>query len=301
MRRSLLIFAGVMVVAAIAVTVVLLTASTHKGLGVSRQLARIEASYDGGPVPVIAGAGEGSALPSITGNSTVPVVGVPIHSQPGHYIGPHPTGFSYQWYRCATVCSSTRQAIEGATSSTYTPTGADIGHALIERVQAHGVNATTTQMSVPTGVISAPGKRYQGRVRSGSFVTFNVRTTVQSLGSIPPGASKTIAHVGDIRVDLVRGPSPELTLNVHGHQVWMNGPIDPGTNKVTLHVGWGDHGYVEVWLNGYPATGFTSPGSEGPGTREYLNTGRPQRVKANRLAPTLGTTLASVAPVAGRS
>jgi fibronectin type 3 domain-containing protein len=68
-----------------------------------------------------------------------------------------PTSFGYQWQRCnpnGRLCTP----IAGATASTYTPSGGDVGHALLAVVTAAVESATQDALSVATRPIAtAPG------------------------------------------------------------------------------------------------------------------------------------------------
>jgi Ig domain of plant-specific actin-binding protein len=89
------------------------------------------------------------SAPTIAG---APVRGVSLTAAPGTWSGTPPPSFSYRWERCrsdGTRCSS----LSGATRTTYTPTGKDIGRALRVRVTARNTAGTAVAFSKPTAVV----------------------------------------------------------------------------------------------------------------------------------------------------
>ena len=93
-----------------------------------------------------------SAPPTNPSNSLPPVIsgttlaGQTLTGSTGAWSGTPPISFSYQWERCARSCS----AITGATSSSYTLTGGDVGAKIAVVVTATNsggsANATSTQV-----------------------------------------------------------------------------------------------------------------------------------------------------------
>jgi hypothetical protein len=66
-----------------------------------------------------------------------------------------PTGFTYQWRSCDSsglLCSD----ISGASSSSYTLTGADVGRTVVSVVTASNAGGSNSQASPPTTVVAAP-------------------------------------------------------------------------------------------------------------------------------------------------
>jgi Ig domain of plant-specific actin-binding protein len=63
-----------------------------------------------------------------------------------------PTGFAYQWVRCAPTCTS----IAGATAETYVVTSSDAGHSLKVTVKASNGDGSTARDSATSSVHSLP-------------------------------------------------------------------------------------------------------------------------------------------------
>ena len=106
------------------------------------------------PAPV--GSSAGGVPVSVTDTTTstgAPAVGDHLHGSAGTWSGSG-LSFTYQWMRCAadgTAC----QPIPGATGVDYTPTAADLGHALQFCVTAANSGGSTTSCSVPTAAVIA--------------------------------------------------------------------------------------------------------------------------------------------------
>jgi hypothetical protein len=107
--------------------------------------------------PVPAGTGNGGNPVSVTdttwSGSSVPAVGDELHGSPGTWTGSGLT-FTYQWMRCdadGTNCVP----IPGATGMTYSPTSADVGHALQFCVTATNSGGSATSCSAPTPPVVA--------------------------------------------------------------------------------------------------------------------------------------------------
>ena len=88
-----------------------------------------------------------------TASTGAPAVGDRLHGSNGTWIGSGLT-FTYQWMRCA-ADSSACLPIPGATTADYTPTSADVGHALQFCVTATNSGGSTTSCSVPTAAVIA--------------------------------------------------------------------------------------------------------------------------------------------------
>ncbi len=96
--------------------------------------------------------------PAQTGAPTIvgdPQTGKLLATRAGGWGGGKPVSFSYQWQRCdATGRACT--PITAATSATYTPTAADVGHPLLVRVSAVGT-ASASASSAPTLAVANSG------------------------------------------------------------------------------------------------------------------------------------------------
>jgi hypothetical protein len=100
-----------------------------------------------------------TAQPQVTG---LPVAGKPLQVTTGAW-SPVPASVTYSWLRCnanGRVCA----AIAGATSSTYTVSGADVGHALVALVQA--AFGRSTQGALSTATAAAIGGDVTGPTHS---------------------------------------------------------------------------------------------------------------------------------------
>lgn len=96
-----------------------------------------------------------SARPTVAG---VVTLGSPLASTPGTWTGaPDPT-LELRWLRCPAASEESDTdacvAIEGATTSTYTPAAADAYHRLVLRVEATNSQGTAVAYSIPTKVIA---------------------------------------------------------------------------------------------------------------------------------------------------
>ena len=111
-------------------------------------------SFSGVTVPSYPiGAPIRAGAPTIVGS---PQAGKLLAAVPGTWGGGKPTSFSYQWQRCnATGGACT--PIAAATAGTYTPVAADVGHALLVRVQAATAAGNASASSPPTLAVSSSG------------------------------------------------------------------------------------------------------------------------------------------------
>jgi hypothetical protein len=83
-----------------------------------------------------------------------PVTGVAIAVQDATFTGPNLT-YTRGWQQCDSAGATCAQ-IPGATSLSYTPSTADIGHKLRYAVTASNVADSVTSYTTPTGVVVAP-------------------------------------------------------------------------------------------------------------------------------------------------
>jgi hypothetical protein len=122
---------------------------------------------------------ESTAQPVVTGP---PVEGKTIEVTTGTW-SPVPASLTYRWERCnpnGRACA----AIAGSTSSSYTVTGADLGHALLTIVQA--INGTTIQNAFSTATPAVVGPGVHGPKATIGPTVVGVPSTGQQL-SVAPG------------------------------------------------------------------------------------------------------------------
>jgi virginiamycin B lyase len=79
-----------------------------------------------------------------------------------------PTGYAYQWERC-NATGGECAAISGASSSTYTPVVADVGHTLVAKVTAKNSGGEGSAHSKATGKVQATGTITEYSLTSGSW------------------------------------------------------------------------------------------------------------------------------------
>ena len=301
MRRLLITVTAIVAVLVALVVFVSQPGTTHKASpacdgsttsACAKRLDQLKAHYDGAPVPFPQLAGTSSFLG--VADSQLPVVGRPLSAPAGAWVQ-KPQSITYQWLRGT-------QTIPGATARSYTPSAADVGHTLTVRVTAHNGAKSTTPPSMPTGVVSAPGRTLTVRkIPSGTYVSVPLFTDPARYSSLAPGSSTAVLRLGShVRLMLHRAAGALIyRLTLGAKTVWSIGPIDAAWNTLAFHVAWGQHGYVEVWINGSPGVGLPSAGTAGPATRAYGDTGAasPLRlVTSSHATPKVGTTLVSVAP-----
>ena len=104
---------------------------------------------------------EGPATISVPPSVNPPAGGGPAHDGETLSAGPgtwNATGtptYTYQWQRCDAAGNGC-QDIAGATSSTYTPTAADVGGTVRVVVTATNAAGATSSVSAPIAVVAAP-------------------------------------------------------------------------------------------------------------------------------------------------
>jgi RHS repeat-associated protein len=88
--------------------------------------------------------------------SDEPLLGESASATVGRWLGAGPLSYTYQWQRCSEAgaeCSD----LEGATSSTYTPSGGDVGSTLRVVVTATNGSGSNTANSAVSDVVGEPG------------------------------------------------------------------------------------------------------------------------------------------------
>jgi len=91
--------------------------------------------------------------PSIVGS---PQAGKLLAAVPGTWGGGKPVSFAYEWQRCD-AAGRTCAVIPAATARTYTPTAADVGHAVLVRVGATTPSGTASSSSAATLAVASSG------------------------------------------------------------------------------------------------------------------------------------------------
>jgi hypothetical protein len=104
---------------------------------------------------------EGPATISVPPSVDPPAGGGPAHdgqtltADPGAWNATGTPTYTYQWQRCDAAGNGC-QDIAGATSSTYTPTSADVGGTVRVVVTATNAAGSTSSVSAPIAVVAAP-------------------------------------------------------------------------------------------------------------------------------------------------
>jgi parallel beta-helix repeat protein len=91
------------------------------------------------------------ASPTIVGST---VIGSSMTASAGPWAGTPPIAFDYQWQHCAVLGSCTQ--IAGATSTSYTPSSADLGMSLRVAVSASNSAGSTAAVSDSTSLVTGP-------------------------------------------------------------------------------------------------------------------------------------------------
>jgi GH25 family lysozyme M1 (1,4-beta-N-acetylmuramidase) len=129
------------------------------------------------------GAPASSTPPTIVGTAKA---GSKLAGIPGTWSGGKPVAFSYQWQSCDAAGAGC-VPIAGATLETYTPTAADVGHALTVAVTALSARGSAVASTPPTLAVARSG--------SGAATAPAVVTAPQVTGSVEVGQTLT-ATVG---------------------------------------------------------------------------------------------------------
>ncbi len=98
------------------------------------------------------------APPSIAGKA---VDGKRLKASTGSWSGAKPFSYSYLWKRCD-ASGAGCAPIEGAATSRYTPSSADVGHRLVVVVQATDGEGTGEATSGPSAVVAPAPPRHKG-------------------------------------------------------------------------------------------------------------------------------------------
>jgi GH25 family lysozyme M1 (1,4-beta-N-acetylmuramidase) len=131
--------------------------------------------------PFPGGAPATSTLPTVVGTAKA---GAKLAGVPGTWTGGKPVAFSYQWQTCdasGAGCSP----IAGATLETYTPTTADVGHALTLAVTAVAPRGSAVASTPPTLAVAPAG--------TGTATAPAVVTAPQVTGETQVGQTLTAA------------------------------------------------------------------------------------------------------------
>ncbi|HEU5215177.1 MAG TPA: glycoside hydrolase family 25 protein [Gaiellaceae bacterium] len=100
-----------------------------------------------------------STPPTVVGQ---PSAGQLLAAVPGTWEGGKPLQFAYQWRRCD-AAGANCAAITAATSESYRPVSADVGHALTVVATATSAAGSATAESAPTAAVSAAGTPATGQ------------------------------------------------------------------------------------------------------------------------------------------
>ncbi len=107
---------------------------------------------------------ENTTRPSVS--PTVPAQSVSESGTTGTWTN-SPTSYEYQWQRC-NASGGECASISGATSHTYTPVEADVGHTLVIKVTATNAGGSASASSVATGKVKPVGEYASYALPSGS-------------------------------------------------------------------------------------------------------------------------------------
>jgi hypothetical protein len=138
--------------------------------------------YCGGTIasPIPAAAYGGATAPSVPSNTGAPaipgaaVVGQTLSATNGSW-SQSPTTYVYQWQRCDAGGQGCID-IDGATSSTYTPTSSDLGSTLAVQVYAANANGSSLPAtSAPTAAVAATGAADVGAASTKHSATKTVK------------------------------------------------------------------------------------------------------------------------------
>jgi surface antigen len=216
-------------------------------------------------VAVAPGSFRNSSAPSVTGT---PRVGVPLSALPGGW-SPEPT-FGYQW-------SAAGVPIAGATSSTFTPTAAQVNRTLTVQVTARRPGYLTAVLAAPTTAAVLPGINtvQTAPTISGEAVTGRTLTASSGTWAVPP--SKVAYQWYGDGVALPGATASTLTLT--------RSMLD---QRITV--------VVTATADGYAPKAATSPAT-GPVVRGQVEfTGSPSITGARRVGQVLTAHPGTVAP-----
>ena len=169
------------------------------------------------PAPGPASVPVNSALPMISGS---PQTGQTLSASTGSW-SEEPSGYSYQWLRCAASCT----AIEGAKAKTYSPIAADVGATLRVEVTASNERgpskaalspATATVTAAPatfgTSTVGASAEADPANLKGVSKYTLPSAGSVSKLSLYlqPTGTSGTQSFEGVIYAESAGAPGALL-------------------------------------------------------------------------------------------
>jgi len=231
---------------------------------------------------VVPGTFLNTGAPSVAGT---PRVGVPLSALPGAW-SPEPT-LSYQWSAAGTP-------IAGATSSTFTPSAAQVGKTLSVQVTARRPGYLTAVVGVPTAAV-LPGTNAVQTVPAISGRSFVGQTLTATSGTwaVPPSAV-AFQWYGD-GVAIPSATASTLTLTQQ--------QLD---KRITVTVTATADGYAPKSASA-AATGTVVRGvaafTEPPGIRGYRRVGRVLTANPGTVTPSTATAsyqwLRSGQPIAG--
>jgi hypothetical protein len=165
-----------------------------------------------------------TARPQVTGTAAA---SSPVTTTTGGWDGT--PAFAYGWRRCD-ASGGGCVPIDGATSSTYTPTGADVGSTLRSRVTATRGGRSASSDSAPTGVVAPAAldrTAPRGTVRLGSK---NLAKAVKS-GRIPLRVTCNERCSAAVEVRVTRKQAKALRLGRKRVIAKAKGPVTAGRGK----------------------------------------------------------------------
>gem|GEM_PF-599886 len=134
--------------------------------------AQVTASNAGGPVSAMSAATT-AVLNGAPTNTAPPNISLPTPNQEvaetsttGTWTGA-PTSFAYIWQRC-NASGGECANITGATTASYIPVSADVGHTLVVKVTATNSGGATTMPSAATNTVKALGELHEYAVPGGA-------------------------------------------------------------------------------------------------------------------------------------
>jgi hypothetical protein len=196
--------------------------SSGSGVAVSRPTDVVKAT---GSAP------KNSSPPTISGTTQE---GSTLTVNPGSWSGTPAPHFAYQWQRCIGTgggCGS----INGATSTTYALTSADVAHTIRAIVTASNSSGSSSATTAETDLI-APAKSAQGAAIAVTQVSLPNRLIVDQVQFSPNPARSRAPITGRFHVSDTRG------FSISGALVYVLGLpygwVYPAAETVTDGTGW---------------------------------------------------------------